>query len=167
MSTVLMPKATAVWLIENTSLSFEQISAFCGLHILEIQALADSEISITGLDPIATGQLSPEEIKRAEADPKVHLVLNPPKTPASILGKTKGKYVPVSKRQDKPNGIAWLIKYHPELSDADIIKLLGTTKNMISSIRNKSHWNSANLQPSNPVSLGLCSQKELDRFVKA
>lgn len=161
---LLMPKATAIWLIDNTTLSFKQISDFCGLHILEVQAIADGEINlrITGMDPIASGQLITEEIKRCEADAEAVLVLSVAPTADELLGKKRSKYTPVSKRQERPDAIAWMIKYHPEISDAKISELLGTTKAMISSIKNKTHWNSANIKPRNPVQLGFCTQAELD-----
>jgi uncharacterized protein len=161
----LMPKATAVWLVENTALSFEQIADFCKLHPLEVQAIADGESaqSIKGLDPVQTGQLTQDNIKRAEADKSVRLALADPKvrTPTSV--KRKGpRYTPVSRRQDRPNAILWLIRNHPELKDAAIMRLVGTTKPTIEQIRNRTHWNSNNLQPTDPVALGLCSQIDLD-----
>ncbi|MBI1953997.1 MAG: DUF1013 domain-containing protein [Proteobacteria bacterium] len=164
----LMPKATAVWLIENTSLTFEQIAEFCGLHILEIQAIADGESSknMIGMDPIASGQLMHSEIERCEKDPSAHLHLNTPITADSILGKRRSKYTPVSKRQDRPDAIAWLLKYYPELSDTQICQLLGTTKSMIQSIRTKTHWNTANIKPRNPVQIGFCTQQELDNAIE-
>lgn len=167
MTAPLMPKATAIWLVENTALTFDQISEFCHLHILEIQAIADGESggSMIGLDPITAGQLSDEEIKRCEADPSAHLVMNPIVTADSVLGKKTRKYTPVSKRQDRPDAIAWLIKFHPELPDAVVARLLGTTKNMINSVRGKTHWNSQNIKPRSPVHLGLCRQGELDAAI--
>lgn len=167
MSLPLMPKATAVWLVENTSLSFEQISAFCGLHALEIQAIADGEASfnMVGFDPITSGQLTPEEIKRCEDDMTARLRLKPALTAEDVLGKKKGRYTPVSKRQDRPDGIAWLLKFYPEISEGRICSLLGTTRSMIRSVKSKTHWNSANIKPRNPVQLGLCSQVELDQAV--
>lgn len=163
----LMPKATAMWLIENTMLTFGQIAAFCGLHELEIQALADGEgQQITGQNPIQLRILTPEEIKRCEADPKSMLIgiatdLPEPKT------RSKGpRYTPISKRQDKPDAIAWLIKQHPELNDNVISKLVGTTRNTIQSVRDKTHPNSANFQPRSPVELGLCTYTEFDRVVQ-
>jgi len=167
MSTVLMPKATAVWLVENTSLAFDQIAEFCHLHPLEVQAIADGEaaLSIKGLDPVLTGQLTREEIQRAEADPSVRLGLATPRVAAATptVSKRKGpRYTPVSRRQDRPNAILWLVRNHPELKDAAIMRLVGTTKPTIESIRNRTHWNSNNLQPTDPVALGLCSQIDLD-----
>lgn len=163
-----MPRATAVWLVDNTALTFEQISEFCGLHMLEIQAIADGEAGndITGLDPIANGQLTHAEVDRCEADTAQRLQLTPPMTAESILGKKKGKYTPVSKRQDKPDAIAWIVKHHPELNDQQICRLLGTTRPTIKSIREKSHWNAENIKPRSPLQLGLCTQAELDEIVE-
>jgi hypothetical protein len=161
----LMPKATAVWLVANTSLSFDQIAAYCHLHPLEVQAIADGESaqSIKGLDPVLTGQLTREQIEKAEADPKMQLGLAQPKVVAPSVSKRKGpRYTPVSRRQDRPNAILWLLRNHPELKDAAIMRLVGTTKPTIESIRSRTHWNSNNLQPTDPVALGLCSQIDLD-----
>lgn len=167
MAVPLMPKATAVWLVENTTLTFEQIAEFCGLHILEIQAIADGEaaVGMIGFNPVTSGQLTTEEIKRCESDSALSLNLTPPLTASSVLGKKTSRYTPVSKRQDRPDGIAWLLKYYPSISETQICKLLGTTKNMISAVRNKTHWNSTNIKPRNPVQLGLCSQIELDKII--
>jgi hypothetical protein len=167
MTAPLMPKATAIWLVENTALTFEQIADFCGLHILEIQAIADGEsgTNMIGLNPITSGQLSEDEIKRCENDPEARLTLSPIVTADSVLGKKTRKYTPISKRQDRPDAIAWLIKFHPELADAAIARLLGTTKNMINSVRSKTHWNSQNIKPRSPVHLGLCRQVELDAAI--
>lgn len=167
MNLPLMPKATAVWLVENTALSFEQIAAFCGLHPLEVQGIADGDVSggIRGVDPIASGQLTSEEIARCEADSKAVLEL---KNTAKqyIVQKTKGsRYTPVARRQDKPDAIAWLIKHFPTMTDAQIAKLIGTTKNTIQAVRTKAHWNSGNIKPRDPVLLGLCSQTHLDKAV--
>lgn len=161
---LLMPKATAVWLVDNTSLTFEQIGDFCKLHHLEVGAIADGEAALTikGLDPISTGQLTREEIDKAEADPDVRLKISDPKV---RVPKTKHKgprYTPVSRRQDRPNAIIWLLRNHPEMKDAQIMRLVGTTKPTIESIRNRTHWNANNLQPMDPVSLGLCTQIDLD-----
>lgn len=161
----LMPKATAVWLVENTSLSFEQIAQFCHLHPLEVQAIADGEAatSIKGLDPVLTGQLSREQIEKAEADPSFSLGLAEQKVRTPAISKRKGpRYTPVSRRQDRPNAILWLLRNHPELKDAAIMRLVGTTKPTIESIRSRTHWNANNLQPTDPVALGLCSQIDLD-----
>ena len=164
-ATPLMPKATAVWLVENTALSFEQIADFCKLHHLEVQAIADGESaqSIKGLDPVLTGQLTQENIRQAEADPTVRLNLAEPKVRAPAAAKRKGpRYTPVSRRQDRPNAILWLLRNHPELKDAAVMRLVGTTKPTIESIRSRTHWNANNLQPTDPVALGLCSQIDLD-----
>ncbi len=160
----LMPKATAVWLVENTALSFEQIADFCKLHPLEVQAIADGEAaqSIKGLDPILTGQLSREAIQRAEGDPSVKLGLTPQKARAPVAKRKGPRYTPVSRRQDRPNAVLWLLRNHPELKDAAIMRLVGTTKPTIELIRSRTHWNANNLQPMDPVTLGLCSQIDLD-----
>jgi hypothetical protein len=163
-NTLLMPKATAVWLVDNTALSFDQIAQFCKLHPLEVKAIADGESAqgIKGLDPINTGQLSREEIAKAETDPNYQLKLASSKYTVPELRKKGPRYTPVSKRQDRPNAILWLVRNHSELKDAQISRLVGTTKNTIEQIRNRTHWNSANLQPVDPVALGLCSQIDLD-----
>jgi hypothetical protein len=160
----LMPKATAVWLVENTSLSFAQIADFCRLHPLEVQAIADGEAAqtIKGLDPIVTGQLTREEIELAEADPSRRLGLAEPKVRAPVAKRKGPRYTPVSRRQDRPNAILWLLRNHPELKDAQIMRLVGTTKPTIESIRGRTHWNANNLQPMDPVTLGLCTQIDLD-----
>jgi len=164
MALPLMQKATAVWLVDNTTLSFAQIAEFCGLHELEVNGIADGEVAvgIKGFDPIANTQLTPEEIKRCEADPRARLQLL--KNPAAEgEERRKGpRYTPLSKRQDRPAAIAWLVKFHPELSDSQISKLVGTTKPTILTIRDRTHWNIANIQPVDPVALGLCKQSELD-----
>lgn len=163
--TPLMPHATASWLVDNTSLSFEQIAEFCGLHILEVQAMADdlAGAKYTGRDPVHSGELTHEEIDKGQADAKYSLVMQ--KAPVDV-SRTKGpRYTPVSKRQDKPDGIAWLLRNHPEISDAQIGRLIGTTRNTINAIRDRSHWNIQNIQPKDPVTLGLCSQRELDAAV--
>ncbi|MEM8552890.1 MAG: cell cycle transcriptional regulator TrcR [Pseudomonadota bacterium] len=167
--TPLMPKATAVWLVDNTSLSFDQIAAFCRLHPLEVSAIADGDAAqgIKGSDPVQTGQLTREELARAEADPKHRLKLSRPKTIVPGPKRKAPRYTPVSKRQDRPNAILWLLRQHPELKEAAIIRLVGTTKTTIHAIRDRTHWNSANLQPLDPVTLGLCSQLDLDREVEA
>ena len=166
--TLLMPKATAVWLVDNTALSFDQIANFCKLHALEVKAIADGEASqgIKGLDPIATGQLSRDEIARAEADPTYKLKLSEPKVRVPESKRRGPRYTPVSKRQDRPNAILWLVRNHPELKDAQISRLVGTTKTTIEQIRDRSHWNSANLAPMDPVTLGLCTQIDLDLEVE-
>ncbi|EFL88661.1 DUF1013 domain-containing protein [Ahrensia sp. R2A130] len=161
---LLMPKATAVWLVDNTALSFEQIGALCSLHTLEVKSIADGDSAqgIKGLDPIQTGQLNREQITEAEGDPAVRLKLLEPKVKVPELKKKGPRYTPVSRRQDRPNAIQWLVRHHPELKDSQIIKLVGTTKSTIGNIRDRSHWNSANLQPIDPVTLGICSQIDLD-----
>ncbi len=165
---LLMPKATAVWLVDNTALSFDQIAQFCKLHPLEVKAIADGESAqgIKGLDPIATGQLSRDEIARAEANPNHKLKLSEPKVRVPDSKRKGPRYTPVSKRQDRPNAILWLVRNHPELKDAQISRLVGTTKSTIEQIRERTHWNSANLTPMDPVTLGLCSQIDLDLEVE-
>jgi uncharacterized protein len=161
----LMPKATAVWLVENTSLTFEQIADFCKLHPLEVKGIADGEVAqgIKGLDPITTNQLTREQIDRAQADPTYRLQLADAKVSVPEAKPKKGpRYTPVSKRQDRPNAILWLVRNHPELKDAQIMRLVGTTKSTIQSVRERTHWNSPHLQPMDPVTLGLCSQIDLD-----
>ncbi|MDD3181906.1 MAG: DUF1013 domain-containing protein [Alphaproteobacteria bacterium] len=164
----LMPKATAVWLVENTALTFEQIGNFCGLHKLEVQAIADGEVAtgIIGLNPTMNGQLTVEEIKRCEADTRAHLKMTKTELPLPAT-RTKGpRYTPVSKRADKPDAILYLVKTYPELMDAQVARLLGTTKDTIAKVREKSHWNTANIKPRNPVLLGLCKQMDLDAAIK-
>jgi uncharacterized protein len=165
---LLMPKATAVWLVDNTALSFEQIAQFCKLHPLEVKAIADGESAqgIKGLDPISTGQLSREEIGRAESNPAHKLKLSEPKVRVPESKRKGPRYTPVSKRQDRPNAILWLVRNHPELKDAQISRLVGTTKSTIEQIRDRTHWNSANLAAMDPVTLGLCSQIDLDLEVE-
>ncbi len=164
MTLPLMPKATAVWLIDNTSLTFDQVADFTGLHPLEVKGIADGEVAVglQGMDPTLNGQLPWDEIRRCEADPAQRLKMvvadvPPPKA------RTKGqRYTPVSKRQDRPAAILWLLRYHPELSDAQVSRLVGTTKPTIVSVRERTHWNIQQLKPNDPVSLGLCSQQDLD-----
>lgn len=165
MATLLMSKATAVWLVENTTLTFDQIAEFCALHPLEVQGIADGDVAagMRGLDPVQAGQLSREELEKAEKDPNYRMRVQESKVRLPDLKRAKGpRYTPVSKRQDRPNAIQWLIKNHPELKDAQIIRLVGTTKSTIQSVRERSHWNSTNLQPLDPVTLGLCTQIDLD-----
>jgi len=165
----LMPKATAVWLVDNTALSFEQIGDFCKLHPLEVKGIADGEVAqgIKGLDPISTGQLSRDEISRAEANPDHRLKLLDPKVRLPEQKKRRGpRYTPVSRRHDRPNAILWLLRNHAELKDAQVIRLVGTTKATIQSIKDRTHWNSAQLTPMDPVTLGLCSQTDLDLEVQ-
>ena len=165
MSQVLMPKATAVWLVENTALSFDQVAEFCKLHPLEVKAIADGDAAqgIKGMDPIQTGQLTREEIETGVADPEHKLKLSDQKVRLPEAKKKKGpRYTPVSRRQDRPNAILWLVRNHPELKDSQIMRLVGTTKSTIQAIRERTHWNAQNLQPMDPVTLGLCSQIDLD-----
>ncbi|WP_443972148.1 DUF1013 domain-containing protein [Sphingobium sp. CR28] len=160
-----MPHATASWLVDNTALSFEQIAEFCGLHILEVQAIADDTAATkyTGRDPVRAHEITMEEIHKGEANPDYRLVMVKGPDP---VRRTKGpRYTPVSKRQDKPDGIAWILRHHPEVSDGAIGKLIGTTRNTIQAIRERTHWNISNIQPKDPVTLGLCSQRELDALV--
>ena len=163
----LMPKATAVWLLDNTALSFDQIAEFCKLHPLEVKAIADGDAAqgIKGMDPIVTGQLTREQITEAEANPAINLKLTAAKVaiPNPERGGKKGaRYTPVSRRQDRPNAILWLVRNHPEIKDSQIMRLVGTTKSTISAIRERTHWNAAALAPMDPVTLGLCSQTDLD-----
>lgn len=161
----LMPKATAVWLVENTSLTFDQIASFCKLHPLEVKGIADGEVAagIKGLDPITSGQLTREEIAKAEANPSHPLNLAVSKVRLPEAKRHRGpRYTPLSRRQDRPNAILWLVRNHPELKDAQIMRLVGTTKTTLQAIRDRTHWNSASLTPMDPVTLGLCSQIDLD-----
>lgn len=167
MTTLHMPKATAVWLIDNTTLTFNQIAEFCGFHPLEIAGIADGDVAfgIKGADPTATGQLDLAEIERCQSDPAGRLKIN-----ASTIDlpaeKRKGpSYTPISRRQDRPDAINWLLRYHPELTDGQICKLVGTTKTTITAVRDRTHWNTANLQLVDPVSLALCTQTDLDAAV--
>lgn len=168
MALPLMPKATAVWLVENTSLSFEQIAEFCGLHALEVQAIADGEVAIgiQGLDPVANGQLTLEGIEKAQKDPSARLTLQVSNVPLPVAKPRGTRYTPIAKRQDKPDAIAWLVKNHPELTDSQISKMLGTTKTTIAAVRDRSHWNTPNIKARHPVTLGLCSQAELDQTIE-
>jgi len=165
----LMPKATAVWLVDNTSLTFEQIADFCGLHPLEVKGIADEDVAkgIKGQDPVASGQLTREQIEQAETNPKARLKLavSKHKMPP-VKTKKVPRYTPVSKRQDKPDAVYWILRNHPEFTDADIVKLIGTTKATIQKIRERSHWNATNIKAVDPVTLGLCSQIELDLAVE-
>lgn len=165
----LMPKATAVWLVENTSLTFDQIADFCGLHVLEVKGIADGDVAqgIKGMDPIVSGQLSRAEIERCQGNPATRLMAAESKYKVPPVQPRKGpRYTPVSRRQDRPDAIAWLLRNHPELTDAQIAKLVGTTKPTIQSVRDRSHWNSANIKPVDPVTLGLSTQIELDDAVQ-
>lgn len=166
----LMRKATAVWLIENTSLTFAQIAAFCGLHELEVQGIADGDVAsgIIGQNPILSGQLSREEIERCEKDSKVTLALKKSAiSEVKTTGKKAGKYTPIARRQDKPDGIAYLLKYYPEITNGQVKKLVGTTDKMIESIRNRTHWNLKNIKPRDVVLLGLCSQSQFNDIISA
>ena len=164
----LMPMATAVWLVENTALTFDQIANFCNIHPLEVKGIADGDVAqgIRGMDPIMSGELTRIELESAELDVNHELKLNiSPINLPEIKTKKQKKYTPLSRRQDRPSAIAWLVRNHPELRDSEVIKLVGTTKTTIDSIRSRSHWNIGNIQPQDPVVLGLCSQIELDRIV--
>lgn len=165
----LMPKGTAVWLVENTSLTFDQIAVFCQLHVLEVKGIADGDVAhgIKGMDAISSGQLTREEIQRGQDDPSYRLKLSEPKVEIPEVKTKKGpKYTPVSRRQDRPNAILWLLRQHPELKDSQIMRLVGTTKPTIEAIRERTHWNSPNLQPADPVTMALCTQTDLDREVQ-
>ena len=168
MNKPIMAKATAVWLVDNTTLSFKQIADFCGLHELEVQGIADGDVAtgMKGFDPIANNQLLQEEINKAEADPAYKLKLKVNKAAIGEEKRRGPRYTPLSTRQDRPNSILWLVKFHPELADSQIAKLVGTTKPTIQSIRERTHWNIANMQPIDPVALGLCKQSELDAAVQ-
>ena len=168
MNSPLMPKSTAVWLIENTSLTFEQISKFCNMHILEIQGIADGEVAsgIQGKNPIVSGELTKEEIKKCEDDPTKELLIIKDEIPlSSSLNKNKTRFTPASRRQVIPDAISWLLKYHPELSDPQIAKLVGTTKNTITSVKKREHWNIQNITPRDPVLLSLCTQTALSNSI--
>src|SRR5690606_1952290 len=169
MTDILYPKATAVWMVDNTSLSFEQITDFCGLHPLEVRGIADGDVArdIRGADPIGNGQLTREELDKAQADPNYRMKAVVSRH-AELLKQTKGgpRYTPVSRRQDRPDAIAWFVRNHPEVTDAQIAKLLGTTKSTIDSVRNRTHWNTANIKPVDPVTLGLVGQLALDELVR-
>ena len=168
MTDILYPKATAVWMVENTSLTFEQIADFCGLHPLEVNGIADGEVArdIRGADPIANGQLTREELDRAGANPAYRMKAQVSRHAELLKPMKKApRYTPVSRRQDRPDAIAWFVRNHPEVTDAQISKVLGTTKATIDQVRNRTHWNSSNIKPVDPVSLSLCSQMELDAIV--
>jgi uncharacterized protein len=167
MTQPLMPKATAVWLIDNTALSFDQIADFCQLHVLEVQAVADGEVStgMQGFDPVANRQVERSEIERCAADPSLRMVMQKSSLPKPVT-KSKGpKYVPISKRGDKPDAIAWLLKHHPELKDSQVAKLVGTTKDTINKVRDRTHWNSQHISARHPVLLGLCPARDLEQAV--
>jgi uncharacterized protein len=164
----LMPKATAVWLVENTALSFDQIGEFCGLHPLEVQAIADGEVAVQmlGLDPIANGQITIDEIERCQKDPASRLKISKEALPKPLVKHKGPRYTPIAKRQDKPNAIAWLVRNHPELSDGQVSKLVGTTKPTIQAIRERTHWNMTNIKPQHPVTLGLTTLEEIETAVR-
>lgn len=163
-----MPKATAKWLIDNTSLTFDQIASFCQMHPLEIQGIADGEVatSIQPNDPVKSGELTKEEIERCEADDKAQLSMNTSAIEFMSKKRKGARYTPVARRQDKPDAIAWLLKNHPELVDSQLVKLIGTTKKTIESIRNRNYWNISNLNPRDPVLLGLCTQTALNNAIE-
>jgi uncharacterized protein len=164
----LMPKATAVWLVDNTGLTFEQIADFCGLHPLEVKGIADGEVGagIRGLDPVASGQITRDELERCQKDPSSRLRLaKPAAADVKVPKRREPRYTPLSKRQDRPDAIAWLLRHHPELSDQQICKLLGTTKNTVNAVRDRTHWKSQDIRPRDPVLLGLCSQTHLDHAI--
>ncbi|MBO6946946.1 MAG: DUF1013 domain-containing protein [Rhodospirillales bacterium] len=163
----LMPKGTAVWLVDNTTLTFKQIAEFCGLHELEVQAIADGDVAVgmQGLDPVKAGALTAEEVERCEGDPNAVLQMVKPNIPQPKARQKGARYTPVSKRGDRPNAISWLVKNYPELSDAQISKLIGTTKPTITSVRDRTHWNSPNIKAENPVGLGLCAATDLEKAV--
>jgi hypothetical protein len=167
--TILMPKATAVWLVDNTSLTFEQIADFCGLHPLEVKGIADGEVArdIRGADPIANGQLNREELDAAQDNPAYMMKAQKSRHAELLKPQKKApRYTPVSRRQDRPDAIAWFVRNHPEIADSQIVKILGTTKSTIDQVRNRTHWNSPNIKPVDPVTLGLVGQLELDDVVK-
>jgi hypothetical protein len=165
MALPLMPKATAVWLVDNTTLTFTQIAEFTGIHELEVQAIADEEVAvgIVGVDPTTNGQLSADEIKKGEDKPGYKLKLSKSDIPKPKARSKGARYTPVSKRQERPDAIAWLLRHHPELADSQISRLLGTTKPTINSIRERTHWNMQNIKPQNPVTLGLCNEPDLQK----
>ena len=168
MTLPLMPKATAVWLVESTPLTFEQIAEFCGMHPLEVQGIADGEVAIgiVGLDPVANGQLAKEELERCIKDPGARLTLAFSALPQPTATLKGARYTPVSKRHDKPSAISWLLRHHPELTDAVVGRLVGTTKATIQKVRDRTHWDISNIKPTNPVSLGLCTQDALDQALE-
>lgn len=167
MALPLMPKATAVWLVDNTALTFRQIAEFCGMHELEIQAIADGNVqsSIVGQDPVVSGQLTREEIARCEDDANARLAARETDIPTPQSRAKGARYTPVSKRQDRPDAISWLLKHHPELTDPQIVSLIGTTKSTIAAVRDKTHWNAVNIKARNPVTLGLCNEADLEKAV--
>lgn len=167
-TTLLMPKATAVWLIDNTGLTFDQVAAFCALHPLEVQGIADGDVAggIMGANPINNGQLTREEISKGEADPNYRLKLSEQKVKVATARRKGPRYTPISRRNERPGAIKWLVRSHPELKDAQIIRLVGTTKTTIEAVRENTHWNASNLTAMDPVTLGLCTQIDLDTEVR-
>lgn len=166
----LMPKATAVWMVDNTTLTFKQIADFCGIHELEVKGIADGEVAagIMGVDPITSGQLTKEELDRCSKDPSAHLQIKLSSAYEAVNKGTKkgAKYTPMARRQDKPDAIYWLLKNFPDIKDSTIIKLIGTTKSTVNAIRDRSHWNMSNIRQRDPVLLGICSQVDLDRTIE-
>lgn len=163
----LMPKATAVWLVENTSLTFDQIAEFCGMHALEVQAIADGEVAhgMQGRDPVLNGELTKDEIERCERNPDAHLQPAASRVPVPQARPKGARYTPVARRQDRPDAIAWLLKNYPELGDGQICRLIGTTKATIDKVRERTHWNSPNIKPQNPIGLGLCTEADLEKQI--
>jgi hypothetical protein len=168
MNALIMPKATAVWLLDNTTLTFEQIAAFCNLHILEVQAIADGEVAvgIIGINPVAHNQLTEEELQKGMKDPAYHLKHRKNEEVGVKRERTSSRYTPIARRQDKPDAITWLVRHHPELSDAQIITLIGTTKTTIDNIRQRRHWNVQQIKPRDPIELGLCTQQQLNEAIE-
>tara|TARA_R110002050_G_scaffold847_2_gene5887 strand:+ start:4690 stop:5196 length:507 start_codon:yes stop_codon:yes gene_type:complete len=164
MTAPLMPKATAAWLLDNTTLTFKQIAEFCELHPLEIQSLADGDTVILGVDPVASGQIDRDEIAACETNESRPLALNGGQANDKMRQVVGARYTPVAKRQDKPDAVAWILRNHGNFTDAQIIKLIGTTKNTIEKIRDRSHWNMQNIRPRDPVEMGLCSQADIERL---
>jgi hypothetical protein len=165
----LMPKATAVWLIDNTALTFQQIADFCKLHELEVKGIADGDVAqgIKGMDPVSAGELTRDELEKGQADPSYRMKMAESRVQVPLSRAKKGpRYTPVSRRQDRPDAIAWLLRFHPELPDSQIMKLVGTTKPTIQAIRDRTHWNSSNIKPVDPVTLALCTQLDLDFAVQ-
>ena len=167
MSKLLMPKATAVWLIENTTLTFRQIGEFTDIHELEIQAIADSEAQgMVGVDPTTHDQLSWEEVERCQKDPQAKISISDNQYESLIKRKKVTRYQPIAKRNDKPNGIAWILKHEPLFKDSEICRLIGTTKSTIEAIRSRKHWNSQNIEAKNPLELGLCSRRDFEKIIE-
>lgn len=169
MAQPLMPKATAVWLLDNTTLTFDQVANFCGLHELEVQAIADGDVCVgmIGLDPVAGGQLTLDEIRRCEGDASAQLRLIVKDVPRTKSRSKGPRYTPVAKRADKPNAIAWIIKNYPKVADSKIVKLIGTTKPTIAAVRDRTHPSASSIKPTNPILLGLCKYEDLDKVVRS